>query len=1013
MIRILHFSDLHINGNYDQNTVLKCFLKDIENNKFDLVICSGDIAAKGDFSKKENILGFFKELKRIVGNIPIVTCPGNHDVNLNKRNKIFNDLFNIENPKKANEFFDGLYLDPNDQLLTHLKDYNEIAGEINELDLNNKIFFTKKIIINNKKIGVASLNSSWLTKGGGRADHGNLFISRRQVERAHDEIEDCEIKIAIFHHPLEWLNHEEKSYIQSSLVNKFNLAFCGHIHDNNVSLIATNIGNMFTSNTGCLYQTREFFNGYSIVEINDQCINVTAREYFDRREVFDISSRFSEDGKSSFTLEKKNCKSLNLVSGELLRQISTNANTKLLSINSGVAPQELSFIFVEPPLSYKDEKTHYASKGKKEVDKKISLIKLENLYGSKNNILFLGKRESGKTTLLNYIISNKFNYIYNSTEIGIVVDLASARTPDKNLTLNTIIMGALNFLEGTLNKSQIVDLLNSGKVLLGFDNLNVNSENDLNVLKEFINKYNQCFYIAVAQEPEINLKNHKYEEELFKEQIYIHSFKKKETELLVQKWFNNDIEAGRSNLRVVKKLIDQLNVPSTPFLISMLLWVVEKEKNNSNLFNEASVVQVLIEGLLNKFGETKKREVFDSTNLSHFLKEFAYLLDTKGKTSITIGEFDNFKISYFNEKGLEPNENFRKDLVDKGIIYSDTANVSFKFDCFRAFFLAEKFNTDENIWEDIILNKKIHSYAVEFEYYSGIYRDRHNLLKILHESMKGIFDDLNLNQIEVDTNGLISTNLFGGVPEHLEENSSIIESEIEIPNKASIDHSASREKSVKPETSEHYNALVALRTFAAVVRNSELVAFDIKKHALDDLFNYWNDFFLFLIEMTKKDISSLNFDDSIHNKAKVTEFFTLLIMFVYSYLIVEKSSSPKLKKILEGYFNSENAGHRALAILCYTEIDLLKAIDITKRSIPFFIKKKFYLQVIYIFYMHKFFENGQFIKSKVQADAIKLILAELSYGIGGQEKRFKSYLISKKIEELEGQKREFEKETAE
>ena len=38
MIKVLHFSDLHIHENYDQNKVLERFIQDIQNKNFDLVI---------------------------------------------------------------------------------------------------------------------------------------------------------------------------------------------------------------------------------------------------------------------------------------------------------------------------------------------------------------------------------------------------------------------------------------------------------------------------------------------------------------------------------------------------------------------------------------------------------------------------------------------------------------------------------------------------------------------------------------------------------------------------------------------------------------------------------------------------------------------------------------------------------------------------------------------------------------------------------------------------------------
>src|SRR5690606_19954904 len=204
-------------------------------------------------------------------------------------------------------------------------------------------------------------------------------------------------------------------------------------------------------------------------------------------------------------------------------------------------------------------------------------------------------------------------------------------------------------------------------------------------------------------------------------------------------------------------------------------WVVEKNRNNSHLFNEASVVQVLIEGLLNKFGEEKKREDFDSTNLSHFLKEFSYHLDQNKVTNISLSEFDLFKIKYFAERGLYSEENLRNELIDKGILYGDSATIGFKFDCFRSYFLAEKFNTNEEIWLNIIKENKIQNYSVEFEYYSGIHRDREKLLIEFHAAIKNMFSNINFNtdtlSLENDKSILLSTTLFGDITSKIDSNS--------------------------------------------------------------------------------------------------------------------------------------------------------------------------------------------------------------------------------------------------
>ena len=79
-------------------------------------------------------------------------------------------------------------------------------------------------------------------------------------------------------------------------------------------------------------------------------------------------------------------------------------------------------IFVEPPLAFKDEKTFFASNSEDNRSKEKK-IKLTDLYNLNKNILFLGKRESGKSTLINYLISHQFNMLHPNAVYGVVIDL--------------------------------------------------------------------------------------------------------------------------------------------------------------------------------------------------------------------------------------------------------------------------------------------------------------------------------------------------------------------------------------------------------------------------------------------------------------------------------------------------------------------------------------------------------------------------------------------------------------
>lgn len=682
-------------------------------------------------------------------------------------------------------------------------------------------------------------------------------------------------------------------------------------------------------------------------------------------------------------------------------------------MNSGVAPQDLTRIFVEPPLAYKDEKTFFAAEDESQLSN--NKIKLSNLYSSKKNILFFGKRESGKSTLINYLISNQFNFLHQNAIFGVVIDLEK-KTDSKDISLDRMFTLALNFLGSNLNKKQLFDHLKNGEILVAFDNIDLKNNNELKAIENFISKYPTCRYIGSTSEPEIVVPDLKPASNIFHEQVYIHSFGKNQTEELVKKWFYDDIDAGLKNLKLVKKLINQLNVPSTPFLISMLLWVVEKQKNPSYLFNEASVIQVLIEGLLNKFGEEKRREDIDSTILSHFLKELAFHLDSEGINSISHTDFDIFKINYFKARGLPSKETLRGDLIGNGLLYDDNHSISFKFDCFRAYFLAEKFNTNEDFWLNIIQSNKIVNYSVEFEYFSGIYRDKERLLKEIREHIEKVFKDLDLDvdklAVEKDPKLLVSQKIFGEINDKLnseETDNTNDELDHDIPNSASIDHSVSRRNRMQVPQDDfgHHNALVVLKTFAAVLRNSELVAnIDLKRESLDSLFDYWNEIFLFLMSMVHKDIHSLiglEHENTKFSQEEIIEFlnfFNLIITCVYSHIIVEKSSSPKMKQLFEEILDSNKPGHKTLAILCYIDIDFSKSIEMTRKSLPSLMGNIFYLQAIYFYYLHKYIENGRFSKSREASTKIKVILGEIAFALSGESSHLKTKIINDTVSRL-------------
>lgn len=130
----------------------------------------------------------------------------------------------------------------------------------------------------------------------------------------------------------------------------------------------------------------------------------------------------------------------------------------------------------------------------------------------------------------------------------------------------------------------------------------------------------------------------------------------------------------------------RLNIPNTPFLVSILLWVIEQQPN-SKIINQASAIETLVVGLLEKFTESKARSNYDSNIQSHFLSELATEMDRAQFEWIDSNEFESFVNNYFVKRGLTaPSRGFTDELLRKGLLYENNNRITFKFDCFRAFF---------------------------------------------------------------------------------------------------------------------------------------------------------------------------------------------------------------------------------------------------------------------------------------------------------------------------------------
>ncbi|QQD73168.1 metallophosphoesterase [Acidithiobacillus ferrivorans] len=989
-MRFIHISDIHYFGDFNQERVIDALCYDIHNlvkaQEVSAILCTGDLASKGSFEEDVTANKISQMLNRIRlsagSDIPLVICPGNHDMSIKSRDSIYQPIFDaIDTPEKANSLFEKLSADQSFGLFSHLNGYLQLAKLVNKTYYkNNPLYYTYKLTIGSNNIGLAMLNSAWLTKGGGSKDYGSLYVGERQVECALEEINGCDVKIALMHHPLEWLNPAEREVIMRSLSRNFDALFCGHNHSATTSALTTNSGALFVSNAGCIYQSRDYFNGYFLVEFDSNKSDwiVSAREYYSQRNEFDISPRFSHDGIMIFSISKRSPESSVLIPANIVQAAQKNINSKLLSYSaSSVAPKILGAIFVEPTLARESEKNYAARETVSAESGTNDLLNLNYLFSISDDILLIGKRESGKTTLINYLIADRYFDFHSPARAAFIIDISKL----SRFTTAAILEQAVDFTGSELPRSKVIQLLTGGFAAVGFDNVQLHNPEHEKLITTFCNEYSKIRYIYCAAEEEVDELSYKepptYQRNRFV--AHIHSFKGNHTRELISKWFGEPLRSGIVDQKfdMVNKLLNGLHVPHTPFLVSILLWVIEQNPNTS-LLNHASVVEVLIDGLLDKLNESKSRSEFDSTIQVHFLTEFSAKLDEDRIESVAALEFEAFVVNYFQKKGLNVStRGFTEELLRKGLLFEGLQQIGFKYDCFRAFFLARKLADSSELLSNAITIDNIGRYHPEIDFLTGLHRDRKTLLSDLLNLARDfkIPDDINVESSFIDEidgkTTLVREQLLTAIDDGLTSNNvddgrmrTKIDGLAEVPSDASVDHKIARRRYSYEASNIAARHFSILRILSVALRNSELVDdVKLKESCLDEALNLWSRFMLIIL----KSISLLDPDElqqvlpepiSDGGPDEIKQILLMITPSAIVSLMCDLLATPKLEGFISSKTGSGTMLVRALAVCLALEKPNKLFIDHAILLIKECGRNGVIPQLIYLKLLHLYLFNG-------------------------------------------------------
>jgi predicted MPP superfamily phosphohydrolase len=770
-MRILHFSDIHMptENNVDfKHFIVNSFLNDLSMQQkeapFDVICLTGDIVDKGaqSFQDRENWGKSFldalaepllQELSLTRDKFLIV--PGNHDMwRDNDSNMIELGMeHSLKTVEDVNKHFEIESTEGICRTLPFKKFQKQFYADITIPYVMKRHHMLLKQEIAGVSVGIACLHTAWRSYSDEKDRHG-LILGERQIVDAIDYLDECTVKIALMHHPVDWLCEFDRKCVEPMLEKSFQLVFCGHQHSATSWTKSDVYNGIFVSIAPCnwVYGIRntamEFSNGYSVIDFDEtnNSIKVANRRYSYKKGKYVSNNDLGDDsGILKFQLPS---------SSEMLKlQYELNLakhikyshfdelNEHLLTFNTDTkAPQNIESIYVYPRIV---EKIELNGEKKKKKDKE-SPVAIESICTSEEHLLIFGVKESGKTLLLDDILIQLTNNITKYHRTPVAIDFKRVG----NSRIETLIARYLG-----ISITCIKEFLSEHTVVLLIDNLTFSSyvAKGLNNLESFCLEYPRCRIIGCAKQAfEGGIPVEVYEYPFFSaiKKLHIKAFGATETRKLIKQWFSTHPQQDIDGK--IEKLLDtllQLNLPRTPLAISMFLWILEQQENYEPV-NNASMIENFVEKLFSKHA---KREIysdrFDFKNKVRLLAEIAYKMLTVDDTDYRMSsreliDFidDHLKANKFD---LIEARTVLEHFLTHGVLMQEhdgeSEYIRFRFACFMHYFLMNKMEFDPTFRAEVLNPANMLMYTDEIELYTGTKRDAVDILNTVIEQMQAAF----------------------------------------------------------------------------------------------------------------------------------------------------------------------------------------------------------------------------------------------------------------------------------
>ena len=284
----LHLSDVHLcpkKTGWDADPVLSSLREDLQHMQKahglhpDLIFFTGDLAfgqlpdssMPRQYDQAASFLDSIRESFRpAIDKGKVFLVPGNHDVNRSlvgrPDTQWLDDLKGDEGARTISE----LMRDRNHEWRSFMKRLVEYRKFLRKYKYDHvltdaeRLVYAVKPVIAGFRIGIAGFNTAWSSSR--EKEKGKLWLGRWQVEALRSQLDGCDFRIALTHHPLNWFREEEDPNLSVAIEESFDFHLHGHEHQGWVHTQDRHV----RIGAGACYESSTKENGYSFGTIFPQ-----------------------------------------------------------------------------------------------------------------------------------------------------------------------------------------------------------------------------------------------------------------------------------------------------------------------------------------------------------------------------------------------------------------------------------------------------------------------------------------------------------------------------------------------------------------------------------------------------------------------------------------------------------------------------------------------------------------------------------------------------------------------